>query len=99
MISQNLLCFPNLPVKRLQRPASRKSRQSVFSRRKAKYMQKAARQIVSRKLDLERLMANQSADEIISKFDVIQGIGVWTAELTMLRGMQMLDVYQLISWV
>ena len=33
----------------------------------------------------------ENPDRIISELDEIRGIGVWTAELTMLRGMQKLD--------
>ena len=33
----------------------------------------------------------KNPDRIISELDEIRGIGVWTAELTMLRGMQKLD--------
>lgn len=63
-----------------------------LSRRKAEYIKGAAMQIVGGKLDLEHLMERKSADEIICELDAVRGIGVWTAELTMLRGMQRLDV-------
>jgi DNA-3-methyladenine glycosylase II len=43
-------------------------------------------------LDLERLKSQENAEEIIKELDAVRGIGVWTAELTMLRGMQRLDV-------
>jgi DNA-3-methyladenine glycosylase II len=62
-----------------------------LSRRKAEYIQGAAKLIVTGKLDLEHLKRNKAAEEIISKLDAVRGIGVWTAELTMLRGMQRLD--------
>jgi DNA-3-methyladenine glycosylase II len=62
-----------------------------LSERKAQYLQGAAQLIVEGKLDLENLKNKQNADEILSELDAIRGIGVWTAELTMLRGMQKLD--------
>jgi DNA-3-methyladenine glycosylase II len=62
-----------------------------LSRRKAEYIQEAAQLIVTGKLDLERLKAQKSAEEIVLKLDEVRGVGVWTAELTMLRGMQRLD--------
>jgi DNA-3-methyladenine glycosylase II len=62
-----------------------------LSRRKAEYMQETAGLIVAGKLDLERLKTQENAEEIISELDEVRGIGVWTAELTMLRGMQRLD--------
>ena len=83
MISQNLPYFSTCQT---VAETSVEEIQAVgLSRRKAMYVQRLARQIVSGKLDLESLKANQSADEIISKFDVIRGIGVLIAELTMLR--------------
>jgi DNA-3-methyladenine glycosylase II len=42
-------------------------------------------------LNLENLKTHQNPEEIIKELDAIRGIGVWTAELTMLRGMQRLD--------
>jgi DNA-3-methyladenine glycosylase II len=62
-----------------------------LSRRKAEYIHEAAQLIVAGKLDLEGLRSQESAEEIILKLDEVRGIGVWTAELTMLRGMQRLD--------
>ncbi len=62
-----------------------------LSERKAQYLQGAAKLIVDDKLDLEKLKTLQNPEEIVSKLDAIRGIGIWTAELTMLRGMQKLD--------
>jgi DNA-3-methyladenine glycosylase II len=62
-----------------------------LSRRKAEYLHEAAQLIVAGKLDLEGLKRQENAGEIISKLDRVRGIGVWTAELTMLRGMERLD--------
>jgi DNA-3-methyladenine glycosylase II len=62
-----------------------------LSQRKAEYIHGAAKLIVDGKLDLEELKNHTNPEEIISKLDEIRGIGVWTAELTMLRGMQRLD--------
>jgi DNA-3-methyladenine glycosylase II len=64
-----------------------------LSMRKAEYIQNAATLIVDGKLDLERLKTQQNAEQIIAELDEIKGIGVWTAELTMLRGMQKLDAF------
>jgi len=62
-----------------------------LSERKAQYLQGAAQLIVDGKLDLEQLKTVQNSEEILLELDAIRGIGVWTAELTMLRGMQKLD--------
>jgi DNA-3-methyladenine glycosylase II len=61
-----------------------------LSMRKAEYIHGAAQLIVDGKLDLERLKNNGNPEQIIAELDEIRGIGVWTAELTMLRGMQKL---------
>jgi len=62
-----------------------------LSQRKAEYIQQTAELIINGKLDLEHLKTRRSPEEIISELDEVRGIGVWTAELTMLRGMQKLD--------
>ena len=62
-----------------------------LSMRKAEYIHGAAQLIVDGKLDLEQLKNQQNPERIIVELDEIRGIGVWTAELTMLRGMQKLD--------
>ena len=62
-----------------------------LSQHKAQYIQGAAKSIVEGELDLENLKNCKKPEEIISELDAIRGIGVWTAELTMLRGMQKLD--------
>jgi DNA-3-methyladenine glycosylase II len=63
-----------------------------LSQRKAEYIHNLAELIVDQKLDLEHLKSKQNGEDIISALGKIRGIGVWTAELTMLRGMQKLDV-------
>ncbi len=62
-----------------------------LSQRKAEYIYGTARLIADGKLDLEKMKSENDSEQIISKLDEIRGIGVWTAELTMLRGMQRLD--------
>jgi DNA-3-methyladenine glycosylase II len=63
-----------------------------LSLRKAEYILNAAKLIADKKLDLELLKSDSNPEKIIAQLDAIRGIGVWTAELTMLRGMQRLDV-------
>ena len=64
-----------------------------LSERKAQYLQGAAQLVVTGDLDLESMKNKENLEEIISELDAIRGIGVWTAELTMLRGMQKLDAF------
>jgi DNA-3-methyladenine glycosylase II len=66
-------------------------RQCGLSQRKAEYIKGIAELVADGKLDLEKLKNYDSADEIISVLDRVRGVGVWTAELTMLRGMQKLE--------
>ena len=62
-----------------------------LSMRKAEYIHGATQLIVDGKLDLEQMKNEKNPERIIAELDEIKGIGVWTAELTMLRGMQKLD--------
>lgn len=62
------------------------------SQRKAEYIYGAAKAVTDGKLDLEAMKTNPDADAIIAELDALKGIGVWTAELTIYRGMQRLDV-------
>ena len=62
-----------------------------LSQRKVEYIKEAATLIAEGKLDLEHLKNHKNPEQIIAGLDEIRGIGVWTAELTMLRGIQKLD--------
>lgn len=62
-----------------------------LSQRKAEYIYGVAELVTEGKLDLEELKNEDRSEEIIRELDAIKGIGVWTAELTMLRGMQRLE--------
>ena len=62
-----------------------------LSERKAEYIRNVASMIAEEKLNLETLKTSKSANDIIEELDRIKGVGVWTAELTMLRGMRRLE--------
>jgi DNA-3-methyladenine glycosylase II len=62
-----------------------------LSMRKAEYIHGIATAIVKRELDLEHFKTYGDPEEIIKEMVKIRGIGVWTAELTMLRGMHKLE--------
>jgi DNA-3-methyladenine glycosylase II len=74
----------------LVKAGSGEIRQAGLSQRKADYIYGAAQLIVDGKLDIERI-SMKNPEEIIAELDAIRGIGVWTAELTMLRGMHKFD--------
>jgi DNA-3-methyladenine glycosylase II len=66
-------------------------RQCGLSQRKAEYIQGISKLVADGELDLEKLKSCDNANEIIRELDRVRGVGVWTAELTMLRGMQKLE--------
>lgn len=61
-----------------------------LSGRKAEYVRDVSKLVAEGALDLDAL-AGISENEIIDALSRIRGIGVWTAEMTMIRGMQKLD--------
>jgi DNA-3-methyladenine glycosylase II len=66
-------------------------RQCGLSYRKSEYIKGVSTLIADGILDLEKLRSYESSEQIIRELDEIRGIGVWTAEFTMLRGMQRLE--------
>jgi DNA-3-methyladenine glycosylase II len=66
-------------------------RQCGLSFRKAEYIKGVATLIAEGKLDLENFRNYERSEQIIKELDEIRGIGVWTAEFTILRGMQRLE--------
>jgi DNA-3-methyladenine glycosylase II len=63
-----------------------------LSQRKAEYIYGAAKAITTGTLELEEMKSNPDIDAIIAELDALKGIGIWTAELTIFRGMQRLNV-------
>ena len=68
-------------------------RQCGLSYRKADYIKGISTLVVNGELDLEKLKNCSDMDEIINELDTVRGVGLWTAELTMLRGMQKFDAF------
>jgi DNA-3-methyladenine glycosylase II len=62
-----------------------------LSLRKAEYIHGAAQLIVKGDLDFTRLN-DKCLEEAVSVLDAIRGVGVWSAELTLLRGMGWFNV-------
>jgi len=67
-------------------------RECGLSLRKAEYIQNASALVEKGDLDLEALKDRPDSDGIIAELDRVRGIGPWTAELTMIRGMRKFDV-------
>jgi DNA-3-methyladenine glycosylase II len=61
-----------------------------LSTRKAEYVRDISRSVKDG-LDLERFNDYRDQEKIVEEMTQIRGVGVWTAELTMVRGMQKLD--------
>jgi DNA-3-methyladenine glycosylase II len=66
-------------------------RQCGLSYRKSEYVKGVSALVADGILNLEKLRSYESSEQIIRELDEVRGIGVWTAEFTMLRGMQRLE--------
>jgi DNA-3-methyladenine glycosylase II len=66
-------------------------RECGLSTRKGEYIKEISALITEEKLNLEKLKNCENSELIIAELDKIRGVGVWTAEFTMLRGMQRLE--------
>lgn len=62
-----------------------------LSQRKTEYIHGISTLIAQGKLELEKFKNYKNPEDIIKEMDALRGIGVWTAELTMLRSMQKWD--------
>jgi DNA-3-methyladenine glycosylase II len=63
-----------------------------LSRRKAEYITDIAARIATQAVDLERLRQYRETHMILDSLCSLRGVGVWTAELTAIRGLNRLDV-------
>jgi DNA-3-methyladenine glycosylase II len=63
-------------------------RKRGLSFRKAKCIKDISALIENKSLNLESLKAMTEIDKIRDELDKLPGVGVWTAEMTMIRGMQ-----------
>lgn len=68
-------------------------RECGLSFRKGEYIRDLSKLIVSGELDLEKFREYRDIDDVISELCEIRGIGKWTAELTVLRGLNGLDSF------
>jgi DNA-3-methyladenine glycosylase II len=66
-------------------------RQCGLSEKKAEYIRDVSKSIVEGKLDLEGLKELEDTSAVIDRLLEIRGIGLWTAEMTVLRGMRRLE--------
>ncbi len=66
-------------------------RKCGLSSKKAEYIKGISKLIVNGNLNLEKFKNYKENADIIKELCKIRGIGIWTAELTMVRGMHKLD--------
>ena len=64
-----------------------------LTRRKGEYIRGISQQIVGASLDLENFRTYPDTEMIIRELTRIRGIGQWTAELTVLRGLHRTDAF------
>jgi DNA-3-methyladenine glycosylase II len=85
--NREYLAFPK--PEKLAASSIEQLRACGLSSRKAEYVQGIGR-LVTNGLDLEAL-SERNEEKIIEELGKIRGVGVWTAEMTMIRGMQKFD--------
>jgi DNA-3-methyladenine glycosylase II len=66
-------------------------RECGLSFRKVEYIKDISKLIIDGKLDLEKFKEYNDKDQIIDELQKIRGVGIWTAELTVLRGLNKLE--------
>jgi DNA-3-methyladenine glycosylase II len=64
-----------------------------LSQRKSEYIRDISKLIVSGELDLEKFNSYKDTSEIVKELDEIRGVGPWTAEMTVLRGLRRFDAF------
>jgi DNA-3-methyladenine glycosylase II len=73
---------------RLAPASAEQLRKCGLSLKKAEYVRDISKLIEDDELDLEELKRCEDVNAIIKRLDRIRGIGIWTAEMTVVRGMQ-----------
>ncbi|MEI6293040.1 MAG: DNA-3-methyladenine glycosylase [Methanomicrobiales archaeon] len=68
-------------------------RECGMTRRKGEYIKQLSAAIVSGDLDLDKFRTYEDTGRIIREMMEIRGIGKWTAELTIIRGIHKLDAF------
>ena len=84
-------CYPTPGILAATRPGL--FRECGMSARKGEYIREISAAIVSGDLDVENFRRYSDTEQIIEEMVKIRGIGKWTAELTVLRGIHKLDAF------
>jgi len=70
-----------------------KLRDCGLSRRKGEFIKHISMMAEEGKLDLEGLKDHENTENIAAELDQIPGVGVWTAEMTIVRGMHRMEAF------
>jgi DNA-3-methyladenine glycosylase II len=84
-------CYPTPQI--LAKTTDATFRACGLTLRKGEYIRDISRHIVEGTLDLDHFKTYPDTESIISEMVKVRGIGRWTAELTILRGLQRADSF------
>ena len=84
-------CYPTPEI--LAKTADSTFRSCGLTRRKGEYIRDISQQILSGTLDLDLFRGYPDTESIISDMVKIRGVGRWTAELTIFRGLHRVDAF------
>jgi DNA-3-methyladenine glycosylase II len=84
-------CYPTPGILAATRPEV--FRECGMSTRKGEYIREISAAVVSGDLDVENFRGYHNTEKIVEEMVKIRGIGKWTAELTILRGIHKLDAF------
>jgi len=84
-------CYPTPQI--LAKTTDSTFRSCGLTLRKGEYIRDISRQIVEGTLDLDHFKTYSDTESIISEMVKIRGVGRWTAELTILRGLHRADSF------
>jgi DNA-3-methyladenine glycosylase II len=88
---QTFYAFPT--PERMASATPEQFRSCGLSAMKGGYIRNAAEQVAREELDLEQLRNIRDSEKIITELTKLKGVGRWTAELAILRGMHRLDAF------
>lgn len=89
--NQEYFCYPTPAI--LAEIPVETFRSFGMTNRKGEYIREISQAIASEELNIEHFRNYTDTDEIIREMIKIRGIGKWTAELTILRGIHRLDSF------
>jgi DNA-3-methyladenine glycosylase II len=88
---QTYYAFPT--PERMASATPEQFRSCGLSAMKGEYIRNTAEKVARGELDLEHLRNIRDSEEIIAELTKLKGVGRWTAELAILRGMHRLDAF------